>query len=114
MQNMAKLKNMIMNADEFPEETQESETEDIEVDYTFKDITETLKNFIHHYHRNYKFTYKFPELWRISEQIGGQKIADFKPTGIRYYNSRVKQQAVEFYKNTKFLDYFSGKVNLDK
>ncbi|TRZ81174.1 hypothetical protein D4R86_03065 [bacterium] len=83
-----------------------------EVKYTFEEIKETLEGFINAYNRQYFFSLKFPEMFRISEQMGKQRAADFYPSGLKYYNTRVKRQVTVFYASTKYADYFKGNVKL--
>ena len=113
---LSDLKMMIVNAEEFEEGTKISNMKKSvkDVDYTFDDIKQTLKNFLNRYNRNYRLSFNFPEMQRISEQQGGHKVADFTPNGVKYYKHNVRQQVIEFYKNTKYIEYFEGKVNLSK
>jgi len=135
MTKLSKLKNLITNADTFGEGTFEDDVEQPvekakrgrppkkveeikekpeKADYTFDDIKEALDNFINANNRQYFFALKFPEMYRISEQMGRQRAADFYTSGVKYYSDKIKKQVQVFYKNTKYINYFKGNVKLVK
>lgn len=107
---LSDLKIMILNAEEENLEKPEETTK--ETSYTFQDIKDILKNFLGKYYRVYRLSIDFPEMQRISEQIRGQRVADFTPSGVHYYTPKIKGQITNFFKNTKFLEYFEGRVHL--
>ena len=44
--------------------------------------------------------------------LHGQRLADFTPDGVRYYNPNIKDILVESFKSSKLRKYFEGKLQV--
>lgn len=62
--------------------------------------------------RGFYISWNFPNLIRICEDRAGQKVAEFRPKNVQYFNAKIKDEIKYHFKHTKFKSYFDNKMKL--